>query len=565
MKIFFGHLWAILRFSGLTWQGRFGILLYFVILGLELASIPVSIRMISWTNDFYSALEAFDADEAVYQIGVFGILIGVYASLSLASDYLRKSLVMKWRVAMTSRLIDRWFANKSYWRLQLGFKGVHVDNPDQRIAEDCRLFVESFIRETHDLITSVTGLFSYIALLWSLSAFPLAFSLAGLEIEIPRYMVWAAFLYVILASGLTHLLGYPLKSLSFLQQRREADFRFGLVRVRENADAIALAESEAAETKQLMSRLGGITDNWKRLIFREFLLGCFKTPYSFTILRIPLLLALPAYFGGYVKLGGLMQLASAFQRVVTTLSWFIFAYNRLAEFAATTTRLGKLLDSLKEVEIGQSEVTYGPSQNAAVKGEALSLLTPEGALLDLPENLAFEAGEHVWISGPSGAGKSTLFKTLAGFWPFAGGDIRFPIGTQRMFMPQEPFLPADYLKSAGMYPYPDADISDQLFAEYLEQVGLPNLALKFREGLDVEVAGLSRGERQRLAFIRVLIRKPDWLFLDEATSAIDPVAENHLFNSLRQHCPKMTIVMISHRRPVGLEHKRHLDVSPAAA
>ncbi len=563
MKNFFGHLWSILRFSGLTWEGRFGVLLYFVILGLELASIPVSIRMISWTNDFYSALEAFDAEQAIYQIGVFGILIGVYASLSLASDYLRKSLVMKWRVSMTNRLLDRWFSEKTFWRLQMGFNGVNIDNPDQRIAEDCRLFVEAFIRETQDLITSVTGLFSYIALLWSLSAFPLAFSVFGLEVEIPRYMVWAAFLYVLLASGLTHLLGYPLKSLSFMQQRREADFRFGLIRVRENVDAIALAKGEDAEKRHLESRLDGIVENWKRLIFREFLLGCFKTPYSFTILRIPLLLALPAFFGGYVKLGGLMQLASAFQRVVTTLSWFIFAYNRLAEFAATTSRLGRLLDGLNRVEQGLNTVSYLENDTSSVKGDGLKLHTPEGRKLDLPEQVMLEAGEHVWISGPSGTGKSTLFKTLAGFWPCAVGNIQFPQNSRRLFMPQEPFLPTDDLKAAACYPYPAQELSDERLAEFLNKVNLPNLAEKFLKGEAVDIKGLSRGERQRLAFVRVLVNKPDWLFLDEATGAIDPGAEQQIFHNVREMCPDMTIIVISHRAPKGLNPVRHLDLRVA--
>ncbi len=560
MPVLFRQLWLILRTSGLTWQGRYGIMLYLVVLGLELAVIPVQVRMVHWTNDFYSALEAFDGQEALKQVGVFWLIIGAQTALALSAEYLRKILVIRWREALTGKVLARWFSDTVYWRLQHGFNGQRIDNPDQRIAEDCRRFVEEFIRETLDLITSVTGLFSYIALLWSLSAFPLSFSLFDMDISIPRYMVWAAFIYVFLSSGLTHLLGHPLKSLGMLQQRREADFRFSLARLRENTDAVALAGGERQEIKILQDRFSGIVDNWKRLIVREFILDCFKKPYFYTVLRIPILLALPAYFAGHVKFGGLMQLASAFQRVVTTLSWFIFAYNRLAELAATIARLGGLLEAIDQNEGAHGGAEIILSEKADIAIENFSLRTPDGIELSVPKDLTFTAGQHVWLSGPSGAGKSTFLKSLAGIWPFSSGYIHIPQNTQCLFLPQEPFFPENDILVAACYPFSSDGISHDEFYACLERVGLSDLASRIRAGECPSLAGFSRGERQRLAFVRVLLSRPDWLFLDEATSAMDIETEDRILSELTQSFPSMTIIIVSHRKPKGLAELRHLDL-----
>ncbi|WP_340149383.1 ABC transporter ATP-binding protein/permease [uncultured Sneathiella sp.] len=557
------QLWMILRISFFNLQSSRNVFLYIVVLLFELANIPVSVRLIQWTNDFYSALEQFDGPEAARQVGVYALLIAAISGLALASDYLRKFLVMRWRQDLTASVLTDWLSDKTYWRLQNGYGIEKIDNPDQRIAEDCRLFVKSFVEETLDLITSVTGLFTYIAVLWSLSNFPLEFTMLGWEVAIPRYMVWAAFLYVFLSSALTHWLGYPLKGLTFNQQRKEADFRFDLVRLRENADPVAVSGFEGAERRRLDGKFDAIVANWKRLILREFYLGCFKVPYFRTILRIPLLLALPAYFAGHVTFGGLMQLASAFQRVVTTLSWFIFAYNRLAELAATTSRLGDLLDAIRKCKNAPpSEISVTNHAKGTIEVRDLVLESPTGKPLQIPADWEFKPGEHVWISGPSGLGKSTFLKTLADIWPYGHGEIHIPADKSCAFIPQRSTINGTRLAEGAIYPRDAGSIDPETISEYLAAVGLPDQAQALQEGGNPDITGFSGGELQRLALIRLLIEKPDWAFLDEASSAIDSESEAEIFTRLRALLPETTFVLVAHRPPGGFESLRHVPLFP---
>lgn len=557
------QLWMILRISFFNLANSRNVFLYIVVLLFELGSIPVSVRLIQWTADFYGALERFDGSEAARQVGIYALLISAYAALALAGGYLRKFLIMRWRQDLTGAVLNDWLSDKIYWRLQNGYGVEKIDNPDQRIADDCRLFVEEFVDETLDLITSVTGLFTYIAVLWSLSNFPLEFTLFDWDVSIPRYMVWAAFLYVLLSSGLTHWLGYPLKKLTFNQQRKEADFRFDLVRLRENADPIAVSGFEGAERRRLDEKFAAIVANWRRLILREFYLGCFKIPYFRTILRIPLLLALPAYFAGHVNFGGLMQLASAFQSVVTTLSWFIFAYNRLAALAATITRLGDLLDAIERCKNApESEISVTKHPGGDIHVKKLTLESPVGKSLQIPSEWDLKSGEHVWISGPSGLGKSTFLKALANIWPYGHGEIQIPDGKSCAFIPQRSTINGTSLAESAVYPLEEGSISLDEASDYLEAVGLPDQARALQAGLKPDISGLSGGELQRLALVRLLIEKPDWVFMDEASSAIDSDSEAEIFARLRARLPNTTFILVAHRPPDGFGELRHIPLSP---
>ncbi len=558
MYLLFKHLWKILRLFGLNWDSRFCVFLYACVLSLELSTILVSVRMIQWTADFYSALEEFDGDAALFQVGVFGLLVLIYTSIRVSANYLKKFLVMNWRQNLTQRVLDNWLSDTVYWRLQNGFSGTVIDNPDQRIADDCRLFVEEFVDETLSLISSVTGLFSYVYVLWSLSDFALPLGFIGLDMEIPRYMVFSAFIYVLLASCLAHGLGYRLKGLYFQQQKKEADFRFSMVRFRENSDSIAMGQATTAERKRFDNRFAAIVSNWRALIFQEFLFGCFNTPYFYTVLRIPLLLALPAFFAGYVKLGGLMQLAGAFQRVVTTLSYFIFAYKRLSKLAATTTRLGEMLFSIEACSGPHKGPQVMRTNNPGIAVSALSLQTPQGSPLNLPRTISFAAGEHVWISGPSGLGKTTLFKAITGIWPFGNGVIHVPQDHQFSVISQKSNFPDAPLSECACYPENPSGLETDELCRYLRLVGLRGLAARLQQGEDTGIEGLSGGERQRLAFVALLIRKPEWVFLDEATSAIDMATEQELFTQLQKELPNTTFIMIAHREPKGFIDLRHL-------
>ncbi len=531
-----------------------GLATYAVVLAFQLFGVWISVRLIAWNRDFFDALEQLDGAAAFRQVGVFAVLIGLSAGSFLAGDWLRKNLLMTWRARLTDQALDGWIGGRAYWHLRPGLSPDAVDNPDQRVADDCRIFVTRFLGESLDLISNVVAIVSYLTVLWGLSSFPLAFSLFGIDVVIPRYMVWAAFLYVALSSVITHVLGKPLKGLVFNRERYEADFRHALVQLREGADAIAQAGGEAAERRRLDGRFETIRANWRRLINRELVMGLFTRPYMQTVLRVPTFLALPAYFAGAVTLGGLMQLASAFSNVATTLSWFIFSYRDLAELVAVSERLDGLFAATEDpapAPAAPRALTRRTSADGALHLRGLRLATPQGRLLEPVPDRVIPPGARVWITGASGQGKSTLLGALAGVWPYGEGEIALPSG-RMMFLPQTPQVFAEGLAAATCYPDDPRAHPRETLAGLLERLGLGHRLA----GLDVAgpgpLQGLSTGERQRLAFARLLLARPDWIILDEATSALDAEAADHLLTLLRRELPGTSILCVSHSAPRAL-------------
>ena len=542
--------------------GKVGLFFFVCVFLLNIVSIQINLKLIAWNASFYDALQKLDAGEAVRQVGAFFLIIGSSATVFLIASYLRKVVQIRWRRALTSAALDRWLGHKSYWHLASDAK---FDNPDQRIADDCRIFVEKFTQEGLDVAGNIIALFSYVTLLWTLSTFPLAFPLAGIFVEIPRYMVWAAPIYVAIGSLTTHLLGRPLKRLSFEQQKREADFRFSLVRMREAYDEVALAGGEAAERRQFDGRFARIIDNWRRLIGREFILGLFTRPYMSTVLRIPLFLALPAFLAGKLTLGGLMQIANAFSNVVTTLSWFIFSYKDLAELAATTSRLSNFLRAADEQVGRRSSFEHVRAADDSVTLREVIVRDRLGRkLVQLPD-LHIRRGECIWLSGASGVGKSTLLKTVAGLWPHGEGRIATPLDAP-FFLSQKSYLPLGDLAAAAVYPHDPREFPPGWIENVLAKVGLahrltpPPLASGGEHG-EVPL-GLSGGETQRLMIARLLAIRPNWAFLDEPTSALDMQAERELFALIREMLPLTTFVVVAHREPVGLGPLRRVDLAP---
>lgn len=530
-----------------------GLTLYAIVLGLEFLAVYISLYSIAWNKDFYDALEKVDASAAMVQIGIFAILVAMTAGNYLIGNWLRSTLLMRWRERLTTQALDRWTANKAYWHLRPGLSPDAVDNPDQRIAEDCRRFVDLLLEYTLEIISSAVALVSYVALLWTLSNFPLSFTAFGTAIEIPHYMVWLALAYVALSTGITHLLGRPLKNRLFNQERREADFRHALIQIREAATEIAQAGGEAAERRRLAARFEAIKTNWRRLINAEFRLGLFTRPYFQTVLRIPTFLALPAYLAGAVTLGGLMQLAQAFSSVTTTLSLVIFKYRGLAEFVAVSERLEGLFRATETptpMPNAPRNVQRGRSSDGSLRLTGLRLSTPDGRALHPVPDSVIQPGRHVWISGASGQGKTTLLTALSGLWPYGIGRIDLPTD-QMMFLPQMPHVFEGGIAVAACYPADPAEIDPDLLRATLLRVGLGERLA----GLDdptIPLQGLSMGERQRLALARVLILKPSWVVLDEATSALDASAEANLLGLIRSALPHSTILCVAHRAPQAL-------------
>ncbi|MET3662461.1 putative ATP-binding cassette transporter [Aquamicrobium ahrensii] len=529
----------------------------------------MALRVIDWTRDFYDALQQMNAAAALHQTWVFAVIVAVEAARNLCSIYFRKMLEIRWREALTARLLDKWLDDGRYHRTQEFTEASLLDNPDQRIAEDSRIFLSGnvadsttasgFIPLSLDIVTRTVGLISYASVLWSLSSFALDLGALGIDWSLPRYMVWLAFAYVFLAIAITHFLGRPLKELYFKQQQREADYRFGLVHIRRNADQIAQLSGAAAERRELDTRFDRIIDNWRRLIGQELRLSSFTYPYYYTALRIPTFLAMPAYFAGALTFGGMMQISSAFAKVVTTLSWFIFSYRPLSELAAAAKRLGGLIEFLDApAPQGEPCISVEPSSNGTVRADRLVLATPATKpFLSLP-GLHLGQGETLWLSGPSGIGKTTLGKALAGLWRHGQGHVLIP---QDGFfvLPQHPYLPLGDAVEAACYPRPVSDFSRQDIDAALHDVGLePDIIRAMRPE---DLTTLSGGELQRLILARLFLHKPRWVVMDEATSALDRAAEEEIFRALCRKLKGTSFIVISHRRPEGLGPVREMDLS----
>lgn len=539
--------------------GKINLALFLLITALTLGSVYASVRLVEWTGAFYSAVEKVNASEVLRQIGVFGIIVALNSARHLLAEYLRKVLEIRWRRALTDVAIDRWTANKAFWHLAQA-KTDRIDNPDQRIAEDCRLFVSGLLSETLDLISRIVGLVSFIAILWGLSDFPLSLAFIGIDLDIPHYMVWAAFLYVAISSALTHLLGRQLKGLFAEQQHREADFRYAMARWRTSFDEVALSDGEDAEKRIFRTRFDALAANWRKLITRELILGGFTYPFNHSVLRIPLFLALPGYLAGHVAFGGLMQLSTAFSQVVTTLSWFIFSYRDLADLVATSARLDNFMQSAT-ASTGDFAAIRRSERGDVVQLNDLALDTPDGRNLLAIGNLTVNPGECVWLRGHSGLGKTTLMKAVAGLWRHGTGEVHRPIDGW-MFLPQKPYLPLGTLIEAAAYPSTVDRFGEKQIRAVLGDVGLQHRIDDGAAGGFDAAEGLSGGELQRLAIARLLIHAPRWVVLDEATSALDPAAETELLALVRSRLPQTALILIAHRPPPMSQDVRTVDLAP---
>ncbi|WP_179253622.1 ABC transporter ATP-binding protein/permease [Brucella pseudogrignonensis] len=557
--------WQLLKYCN-SGEGKvLGWLLLALIFALDFIGIYLGVKLIGWTAAFYNAVEQKNAAETLAQLGVFGLIVTGNTLIYLFGYYANGWLEIRWRERLTNVALSTWFSNKAYWHLGLkgGQDSKTPDNPDQRISEDCALFVKYTLAEGVGLITRLVGLFSYVAVLAGLATFSLSFSIAGFHVEVPRYMLWAPFAYVGLSSILTHMFGRRLKATFVEQQKKEADFRFGMAHIRQNAGEIAVLNGEEAERKFLDRRFVGVRSNWFRLIGRQTLLGVFTRPYNSTILRIPMFLALPGYFTGAVNFGGLMQLGTASQQVATTLSWFIFRYHVLAELVSAITRLSNFLNAANNAGNRRELAVAGPA-HSSLQLRDVALKTPEGQDLLKISDLDIEPGKTVWLRGRSGLGKTTLLRLIAGAWNFASGTLHRPDATM-LVLSQKPYMPNAPLHDAVAYPLFAEKFDQAEIATALEKVGLSKLSLPAASTQQIAPGTLSGGEMQRLALARALLMKPEWLFLDEATSALDKSSETELLDLLRRELPNSTIVILAHREPGNLSIDSVIDLEAFGA
>jgi putative ATP-binding cassette transporter len=560
-RAFGSNLWVLVRpywASEDRWAAR-GLL--GLLVGMNLALVYLNVKFNDWYGVFYDALQNKNYPVYQQQLLVFTGLAVAYIIVAVYQIYFRQMLEIRWRRWLTGQYLADWMSRRAFYRMEL--KDYGTDNPEQRIQEDMRLLTTNTLQLSLGLLSSIVTLISFLMILWRLSG-PFTIKILSLTLTIPGYMVWFAFVYALFGSLLTQRIGWPLRLINFNQQRFEADFRYRMTRIRENAESIALYGGEPDERRNLDGSFGNIWQNWWRLMRRQKSLTWFTSFYGQAAIIFPFLVGAPRYFSGAIQLGGLIQISSAFGQVQGALSWFVDAYPQIADWRATVDRLtsfGAAIERSSEEAATKDTILVGQTGAPALEVSGLELAVPTGRVLLKDVNQRIEAGEKVLITGPSGAGKTTLFRALAGLWPFGRGTVRVPAGAKILFLPQKPYLPLGTLKAVVCYPTAPAQVSDATVHDALDACRLGHLQERLEESQNWSLA-LSAGEQQRVAFARVLVNRPDWLFLDEATSALDEETERHLYEVLRERLPNATVISIAHRPTVAAFHQRRLQLEP---
>ena len=538
--------------------------LLLLILAADFALVRISVLLNLNGGAMVNSLQQYDETTFFHVLftyepspeGPFGIIPGFVPLVTVAllilvnGRYMRQWLQIRWRRWLTDHYQKEWLSDRAYYRMQLQPETLGNDNPDQRISEDIRDFVETGLILGTGLITNIVSLVSFLAVLWELS-----FPVTVFGIQIPAYLVWVALIYSVFGTLLAQLVGRPLVTLNFIRQRLEADFRYALVRLRENSEGVALYNGERDEGRILTSRFGAVVANFRSIMSRNRLVNAFSYFYDQVAGIFPFVAASPLYFAKQISFGTLSRVAGAFGEVQSAASWVVGNYMALADWASTVERLASFGRSLDAMRLANATggVTTVPAAGPNYVVRDLHLELPDKSVLLDRAELVVAPGSSMAISGRSGSGKSTLFRAMAGIWPFAQGKVERPAGTT-MFLPQKPYIPLGSLRRVVTYPAAMSSFSTETIAAALQDAGLGGLA---RE-LDVDMAWaqrLSGGEQQRLALARVLLTKPDWLFMDEATASLDPAGEAELYRVIRARLPHTAVVSITHRAEVAGQHE----------
>jgi len=530
------------------------------VISIELALVAIDVLLNQWSNRFYTGLQEKNWDVFVREIGIFCLLAIFFIALAVYQLYLNQWLQIRWRRWLTRHYLGEWLHGANHYRMQL--QGDAADNPDQRIADDVKLFVERTLDIGLSLLNSVVTLLSFVIILWGLSA-AAPLHLFGKEFDIPGYLVWGALIYAIFGTALTQWIGSPLVRLDFQQQRYEADFRFNLVRARENSEQIALLKGESAERQQLWHRFNNVVENWYGIMSRTKRLTAFTASYAQAAVVFPYILVAPAFFADKIQLGGLTQTASAFGSVQKALSVFVTIYRTLADWRAIVARLDGFETSIASATAlaaaSDSVGVVSSGGGKAIDLRGLEVQLPNGSPLVSADGLSLRSGERTLLTGPSGSGKSTLFRAIAGIWPFGHGSIAIPADASVMMLPQRPYFPIGTLHGAVAYPGETESFSADQVRDALDLVGLPQLGSRLAEEAHWNRM-LSLGEQQRLGLARALLHAPSYLFLDEATASLDEPSEAALYKLLATRLPQTTVVSIGHRSTLEAFHQRNISM-----
>lgn len=523
-----------------------------LILFLAMFSVRMTVLFSFWYNGFYSALQALDRNAFWLYLGIFAVLATLHVVRALVDSYVGQAFDIRWRVWLNDRLTQDWLEGRAYYRAQ--FADPPVDNPDQRIQQDIASFVEGSRTLAIGAISALVSLVEFTGILWSLSG---ALDIAGLEV--PRAMVFMVYLYVIAATLVAFRIGRPLIRLSFLNERLTANFRYALLRLRENAENVAFYQGEGVERATLWTRFTAYIANLWALVYRGLKFDGFNLTVSQVAVVFPFLLQAPRFFSGAIKLGDVMQTSQAFGQVQDALSFFRTSYDAFAQYRATLDRLDGFLDANAAARALPAVQTHSPAPatGGGLGIEGLSVRRPDGRVLLHDLSLRLQPGQALLIKGPSGSGKTTLLRAIAGLWPYAQGQVSRPSGADALFLSQRPYLPLGDLRAALAYPGLAQPEDDARLQAALRQANLGHLAAQL-DRVDDWSRILSLGEQQRVAFARVLFNRPRVVFLDEATSATDEGLEHALYTLLRGELPDSVLVSIGHRSTLDAFHTHRL-------
>lgn len=555
--------WSLIKPYWVSKEWKIAWTLLIAIIAMDLVTVRITVFLNSWSAQFYNALQTKDVRDFPHLMMVFSGIVAALIVLFVYRRYLLQMLGFRWRQWLTDQFLREWLGERAFYRIE---RDRLADNPDQRISDDLQSLATTTLSLSLDLLSTVVTLVTFIFILWTLAG-ALTVTLGGKPLVVPGYMVWAAALYALGGSFVMQKLGHPLVSINYQQQRVEADFRFGLIRVRENAEQIAFYDGMRTEETNAKTIFSRIRENWWRIMKYTKRLSFVLSFYSNIAFIFPLAVAAPKYFAGAYTMGVLMQVRSAFTTVSDSFSWFINSYGTLVEWRATVNRLREfkrvihtthLRESvLPATEHGGINLHFVDAPTLTTHG--LKLALPNGTPLTTIGNVAIEPGSRWLVRGVSGAGKSTLLRAFAGLWPFGDGSIDAPVDAHMMFVPQQSYLPIGTLKAALAYPAPADAYSDEACRDALVTCRLEDYTGRLAESAHWTRV-LSPGEQQRLAAARVLLHKPDFLFLDEATSALDAENEARLYRLFDEQLPKAAIVSVAHREALAAFHPHTLEV-----
>lgn len=527
---------------------------------LAIVGLVALITLLSWwTAGFWAVLTAKAWVPFLVSMGQFTVLLGSLVGLSAVKDYLLGKLAINWRNWLTNKLIDELFHSKNNY-LELKRFSKEIDNIAQRIQEDVKSFVELTLNLGTSLLQSVLGLAAFAGSLWIVGG-PLAFTLLGLNIVIPGYLFWVALITAIAATGITHLIGKSLPETNKQAEQAEAELRQSVAELNEDAENIAEEHAEDYYKKAIKDKIKDINNTAEKKLKTETKLTGFQKFYSELANILPIVLAAAPYFAGLIEIGQLMQIGIAFTQVNQSLSWLVDAYESLSSYKTSIQRITGLQQALEEDGISSAsakKIVRKEQNKDSINIEHLSITQPQTsstANIFRNLNLNLKAGEHILIKGPSGLGKSTIFKAISGTWKYGEGKISLPAGKNLYFLPQKPTLPHDSLMAVLAYPEPVTAYTEEQYKAALKKVGGMEQFMDKLQEKRPWAKELSGGQQQRISFARALLKKPAWLFLDEATASLDEESEEHVYNAIKE-LKETTIVSIAHRRTVEKHHAR---------